>query len=573
MLSESQLASIVEFVAEEEDVDTVLDHLAQEALEATRSRNVMFARMNDQEGSVELTNGAGVDWTPAARGFKFPIGDKEGGGIVAFVAAKGKRFRSGNVQEERFYRNLFANSRSELAVPILDRHQRIRAVLNLESDQENYYDSQVESLVDFFAGLAGLVLSRDQRLRREKALVQIGAGLDLAVTEDELIDRILEVAETVLQFQSSSIFLYDPTQELYLLRGSTGPLKEQAGKVGYKPGEGCTGWVAQNDQPLRLDRPQESPYWVGKCLEIPQDEIASYLAVPIDNRGKVIGVLRVIRRVGDNPSQINSFTEDDERILMAIAEQFATGLENLRSAQKAIQIERMAAWGELSAKSSHMIGNRVFAVRGDVNELGHLLNEQPIDMEQLKLIQKSLVTNLTRVEEILQEFRDFVMATEFSRVHVDLNELVKEAVTEVFPRRSTVKLVYDLSPNLPHVYADPRKLTRAITEIVENALSFFDEGSLRVCTGQANDELKRRAKLPLRRAYCVVEIEDEGPGVDPERKQIIFQPFHSSRVKGMGLGLSIVKGILEGHGGTVFEEGQPGKGARFVMLIPVAERP
>lgn len=573
MLSPATMAEIVAFVSEESNADRVLDRLAQWALELTGSRNAVFARMNDELGAVELTNGAGADWTEDSKFKPFKVGDREAGGIVAYVAAKGAHFVTGNVLDEPLYRVLFPSSRSELATPIRDRHGRTRAVLNVESDEPDRYGPEEVSICAILGDLAGLALRREEIERREEALIQIGIVLERAQNEDDLIAKLLAVTANVLRFQSCSIFLYDRFRELFMLRGAIGQLEDRVGTVGYAAGEGCTGWVCQHGEPLRIDNPQTDSRWKGRFLELPSEQVASYLAVPIINRGQTIGAIRVVRRVTDNPHQDNRFTEDDERLLTAIAEQMALGLENIRYIEKALRVERMAAWGELSAKSSHMIGNRVFALKGDVNELGHLLRESRAKDPELKKIHRSLATNVERIEEILQEFRDFVMATQLSLAKADLNFLVKDTVREIFPRRSKVKLQFDLAKDLPEVEVDARKLRRAISEIVENSLSFFEEGLLRVSTRMADDALRRQAKLPSGRRYAAIEIQDEGPGIDADRKGMIFQPFYSSRVKGMGLGLSIVKGILEGHGGNVIEVGKAGKGARFVMLLPVPNRP
>ena len=73
-------------------------------------------------------------------------------------------------------------------------------------------------------------------------------------------------------------------------------------------------------------------------------------------------------------------------------------------------------------------------------------------------------------------------------------------------------------------------------------------------------------------SYVVLEFADAGPGVPADQKERIFQPFFTSRVKGMGLGLSIVKGIVEAHRGQIREVGEPGKGARFVIFLPAGQR-
>jgi signal transduction histidine kinase len=317
-----------------------------------------------------------------------------------------------------------------------------------------------------------------------------------------------------------------------------------------------------------INNPQGDPRWRGKYVEFPSDQIASFLAVPILLRTKTIGAIRVVRRISENPYLDLRFTESDLRVLQAIAEQFAVGLDNIRSLEKIIRSERMIAWGELSAKSSHMIGNRIFAIKGDTNELGHLLEERELDRKELKSVQQSLATNVMRVEEILQDFRDFVSATQLHLEFGDVNAVVHETAEEIFPKRSAVRLELDLAEDLPGVEIDAKKLRRAISELIENALNYVSDGTLRIAT-RVVDRTTRR----LKRQFVEIVIQDSGPGVDPESKNLIFQPFHSGRVKGMGLGLSIVKGIVDAHGGEVHETGEPGEGAKFVILLPSADRP
>lgn len=571
MLTSREIASLLQAINQEWDTSKALTRLLTVAQTCTSSRNAMLARMNDELGAMQLCYGIGLDWTSELDQKEIRLGIRQG--IVGYVATKGTSFVASNVSEEPLYDPLFASSKSEVAVPIRDRHGRIRAVLNVESDQESHYDEADVHILEVLAGIAGVVISRDELLTREEALFQIGNAVDRAHNEGELLDQLIKIAHDQLRFASCAIFLWDEPRQEFVLRASSGSLRDQVGVFGYARGEGCTGWVGEHGKSIRLANPQADPRWQGRMLEMPPDQIASYLAVPIVHRGSCVGVIRVIRRDSDNPHHDNRFTEDDERVLMAIAEQVANGIEAIRALQRVVRVERMAAWGELSAKSSHMIGNRVFALRGDINELGHLLAENPVDMAQVSSVQQSLANNLTRVEEILQEFRDFVSATQLIKAQADINFLVKESITEVFPRRSAVKLVFSLADNLPVVEVDARKLRRALSELVENSLSFFEEGQLKVSTKLATKKLLQTSKLDTKVDYVAIEVEDQGPGVAPEQKSLIFQPFYSSRVKGMGLGLSIVKGILEAHGGAVIEIGRPGSGAKFVMLLPAFVRP
>jgi signal transduction histidine kinase len=351
--------------------------------------------------------------------------------------------------------------------------------------------------------------------------------------------------------------LIERRTETAILRGSIGSLSSQVGKLGYKIGEGFTGWVCATGQPILLDDPQSDPRWRGKWIEIPSVDIASFLAVPIQSRGKVLGVIRVLRRKTGNRLIDNRFTASDLRLLQSIAEQMAAGLENLRNFERIIRTERLAAWGELSAKSSHMIGNRVFALKGDINEFGHLLRTQ--DSEGMTDVHLSLKTNLMRIEETLQDFRDFVTATQIHRMQIDVGSIVRETVDEVFPRRGFVRAEVEIAPHLL-ADVDPKRMRRAISELLENALNHVSEGWVRVV-----------ADLDDRRQAIRIIIEDSGAGVPADMKSVIFEPFHSGRAKGMGLGLSIVKGIVDAHGGEIVEEGLAGAGARFVIRLPISD--
>lgn len=563
----------LEVATRESNPERALIRLTQILLAVTQSRNAMIALMNDELGVLELSYGAGEEWTYFQAQQSFQIGVDVKGGIVAYVAATGMALFTGDVREEPRYRNLFGTTVSEIAVPVRDRFGRIRAVVNIESDQQNAYSEATLDLCEQIAMLVGMILERDATATEKEALIAVSDALDTSLSEEELLERIVNIAEDLLRFQAFSVFLWSAPNELYMLRASTGRLRYRIGQIGYKRGEGCTGWVCEHGRPLRLEtKPQEDPRWRARYVEFPGEEIASFLCVPVMYRKRPIGALRAVRQTPDNRYLDVRFTPSDEQILSAIADQLGTGLEHIRSVQKQVTSERMAAWGELSAKSSHMIGNRVFALKGDVNELRHLVEDSQPDLVQIREIQQSLHTNVTRVEEILQDFRDFLTATKLEPEPTDLNVLVEETVREVFPRRSRVVLNVQLDSTLRAANVDPKRLRRAVSELIENSFNYVEKGQMRVATAYAEAEDIRHAALPQGKKYAKIEIEDSGPGVTEDKKALIFQPFFSGRVKGMGLGLSIVKGIVDAHGGAVYEAGEEGRGAKFVILLPLADR-
>jgi signal transduction histidine kinase len=561
-----RLLALLAYVNIEADTDLALDRIIQITLEITGSRNAMIARLNEEGGTMELRHGAGSEWSEKQAEAEITITTQRG--IVAFVAATGNSFMSGDVQNEPQYFKMFETTRSEMAVPIQDRYGRIRGVLNVESERVDAYDLTVFRELETLAEVAAVVINRDDSMTIESALLEIGHALDRAMTEEEIVKGVIRIGSEVLRFQAFSVFVFEPGTESYVLRGSVGKLKDSVGTIAYKKGEGITGSVAVSLEPILTHEPMFDPRWLGRNTDFPGEEIASFLAVPVVYRGRCLAILRALRKVSPNEYIDNRFDENDMTVLAAIAEQMAAALEGVRSINRLVRSERMAAWGELSAKSSHMIGNRVFALKGDVNELRHLLNQPELARNTLEELHHSLEINVERIEEILQDFRDFLTATQINTEPVDINELVETTAREIFPRRSQVQLVVDLDRGLPLMRVDAKRLRRAISELVENSMNFVTEGSLRVATGMATTVQIRKAHLSPAKRFMRIEVEDTGPGIKDEQKLAIFQPFLTGRVKGMGLGLSIVKGIADAHGGAIFEEGEEGKGAKFVILLP-----
>jgi signal transduction histidine kinase len=573
VLSADALRELLELVLLTRNA-TSLYSLCDHALRFTGARNAMVADYSVEHGYMTLRAGIGDDWKPELLGSQINIADDASEGITAYVAATGRTYRSDDVTQERLYRRLIAGTRSELAAPIRDANARVRGVLNVESDQPAHFGEAEQKNLELLAVIAGIALDREDQGTREDALMQIGTALDEARTEEGLLKRVAMVTQAVLRVSAYSIFLWDEEEQAFTLRDTVGS-RTLPHDAQYIAGEGVTGWVCQHGEPIRLSDPAGDKRWRGKYVEFPVESIASFMAVPIMSGGNCMGCMRAIRRRPQNRYIENRFTEDDERLLSAIADQLGTGLEKLRSLNKLIDRERMAAWGELSAKNSHMIGNRVFALKGDLNELRYLLGEDNVDRNAIKQIADSLEAGVVRLDNILHEFRDFVTATKLNLSKGNINDVVKSAAQALVPASSNVTIDFDLAPNLPEMTLDVERVERAIAELVENSLHFVDRGRIAVVTRSASIADLVEAKLPAAKGEHVsITISDQGPGVEENRKKRIFEPYQSSRPRGMGLGLSIVKGIVEAHGGKVFESGEEGKGAKFVILLPVeAESP
>ncbi|MHB0913433.1 MAG: GAF domain-containing protein [Armatimonadota bacterium] len=560
-----------EFAISTSNLSDLLRGILARVLSAIGGRRGFVALVDYDKGQLAIQCGEGPDWTPEKLKQRLEWHTGDGKGITTYVAATGKPYRTGNVSSDPYYLKYFEDVKSEIAVPILNAEGQTRGVINVDSSEPEAFDALDTSVLVSLASVAGLGISVEEHRVREQALVAIGTELSACQDISTLASKVTEVAADVLRFEDCSVFLLNEERQNLVLEASRGHLNEQTGEASYRLGEGLTGWIAEHGEPIRTATPDKDPRWLGLHREFGPEEIGSFLGVPIEGREGVIGVLRVLRQRSRYPWFKNEFTADDERVLASIAAQVGSVVHNLRLTDRVVHAERMAAWGEMSARSAHMMGNRIFAIKGDLNELKYQLSQfAPEGEEQLRELAGSINRGVFRLEEMLQEFRDFVLATQLSLEECDLNEIVKEVIDEFLPRRSPIRLELSLTTDLPKMQADKVKLKRCFAELVENAVSFqTDGGLLRVTSGTGTErEARNLCGLSGKRRYLRVEFADAGPGVPEVDKERIFTPFFTSRAKGMGLGLSIVKGIVEAHHGRICETGSPGAGARFVIFLP-----
>ena len=576
-LCASELALIQEvtaLAASTTDLEKLLQAVLEQGLRVVGGNRGFIALVDFESGQLVIRHTAGEGWDKEKIRQRLHLHTGEGKGITTYVGATGKPYLTGDVRKDPYYIPSFDDVRSEAAVPISDPYGHTSGVINVESPENDAFAEHHVMFLTAIANVASLGLSIEEHRRRERALVEIGTELTGSSDISSLVTKVMEVTAEMLRFEDCSIFLLDKNRTTLTLEASRGPLGDKVRDASYKLGEGFTGWIAEHGQPIRTSDPRSDNRWRGLHCEFPPDDLGAFLGVPIEGRDGVLGVLRVVRRKSKFPWLKTEFTADDENLLMSIGSQIGAVVQNLYLVDRVVHSERMAAWGEMSARSAHMMGNRVFAIKGDLNEMEYLLGQTSADQDQLKELAEGIRKGVFRLEEILQEFRDFVLATQLSLSEQDVNEIAKQAVEEFFPKRTSVRLEADFNSDLPKIQADPGKLKRCFAELIENAVSFQENGGLlRVSASLAEPkEARILCGLSSKRSYIRIEFADEGPGIPEEIKDKIFTPFFSSRAKGMGLGLSIVKGIVEAHRGRICEAGHHGAGAKFVIFLPANGR-
>lgn len=552
--------------------EEVLDAALNAALDATDATRGFVVLVDRRNGELVIRKIAGEGWTPDKRDKRLRTGSGVHEGIVGYVATTGRAYHTGDVASDPHYYPLFEDVRSELAAPLIRSGNRVTGVLNLEATEPNAFTDEDEEVVSALAALAAVAVSMAEHHRREHELASVAQELNRDGDLPQKLSVFTDAAASIVQALDSSLFILQPDGKTLILAASEGPLRAKLGEASYAVGEGLTGWVAQHGSSVRLERMGDDPRWIGKHEEIPRNQVAAFLAVPVvDEEGRVEGVLRVLR--DRTPKSLpNPFDDDDETVLATLASQVAVVLHRERLLRRVLQSERLAAWGQLSARAAHIIGNRVFVMKGAVNELKYVLETGPGCPPDCAALLETLSRSLSETDRIVQSFKDFVAAREVRTETVDINRLIAATVKAAEGSARGVEISTDLAAKLPPVRCDASRLTEVFEELVENAIAWQpDGGAVRVSTSViAGLEAAEIAGVSGEPRYVRVDIEDDGPGVLPGLKQKIFEPFFSSRGRGLGLGLAICREVVRAQGGEILEFGSDG-GAHFVTLLPVLE--
>ncbi|MFZ5865372.1 MAG: two-component system sensor histidine kinase NtrB [Thermodesulfobacteriota bacterium] len=222
------------------------------------------------------------------------------------------------------------------------------------------------------------------------------------------------------------------------------------------------------------------------------------------------------------------------------------------------QSERQAALVRVAAGMAHEIRNPLAALRGATELLGQFSTE----VEDRTKLFDIVLREADRINSLLEDFAATVSVRRTHGVRVLFDQLVEETI-DLFFQDDAIKEKVVVEPLLSRgleVEGDPRRLRHAVWHLLRNAAEASPEhGVIRVTLEP--DEAKGQARL---------NIQDSGPGIPPEMKERLFEPFATTKPGGTGLGLSVVLGVVQSHGGTVEAWSNASSGTIFSIKLPLA---
>lgn len=280
--------------------------------------------------------------------------------------------------------------------------------------------------------------------------------------------------------------------------------------------------------------------------------LSQYITGSIETIGEKLKQIKLGRR--NDPLEWNS---NDE--IGALVREYNRMLSELeKSAEKLAKSERESAWREMAKQVAHEIKNPLTPIKLSVQHLERTLKAGSEDWEEkLSKFSKTMIDQIDTLSTIASEFSNFAKMPSANEERIDLNKSINSAMS-LFKDSSSVNMIFKTEVEEPFVFFDKEQLTRVFNNLIKNAdqaISDKKDGKIELILSEKKEEY-------------VIEIKDNGEGISDELKEKIFRPNFTTKSSGMGLGLAMVKSIVENGGGKIHFQTIPQKGTSFFIAIP-----
>ncbi|MGE5443082.1 MAG: GAF domain-containing protein [Ignavibacteriales bacterium] len=478
--------------------------------------------------------------------------------------------------------------RSMVGIPItLD--EKTIGVIWLLSYREHVFTKSEEELLTSIGTQIAVVIARakqteelEERNRDLSILSAISQAVHQSVDLNRVYSNVLNIVRDLKFVDLMAVYLVEGEGEkreavLQAHQGCPEEYLNKASRISY--GRGVTWKVITG----------------GELIYYPD---ASDPSTPVGPAGKALGahaLLCVPVKLGDETlgaihfasTRKASFTEQELDFLTSLGNQIGTAIakvkifeemkqqtqelkvlyETLKSAQeRLVQSEKLASLGQLVSNIAHEVNNPLTPILG----YSRLLLDKPgLDTERRRNAFEVIYKSAERLKKVIENLLSFSRERKAGREYVSINHLIEETLElrDYDLKLGSIEVIKNLSSELPRVVADPDQIRQVFTNIILNAEQ-----------AMVDAEIGGRLKVMTRvKGEGIVEISfaDNGPGIRSEILGKVFDPFFTTKSvgKGTGLGLSISYRIIKDHGGDIYALSEEGKGATFIIELPILEEP
>ena len=225
-----------------------------------------------------------------------------------------------------------------------------------------------------------------------------------------------------------------------------------------------------------------------------------------------------------------------------------------------LRAQRLAAWRQVAQRMAHEIKNPLTPIQLSAQRLRRRLSRIPVEQELVTECTETIIQEVDALKRLVDAFSRFARMPAPAPRPTDVRPLVDGVVALYRDAHPGLSIVARHAEDVPVLDVDPDHVKRAVLNLVDNAVAAVNAaGEVDVETALVDGGRRVR-----------ITVSDCGPGIAPAERARLFQPYYSTKVSGMGLGLAIVQEIVQEHAGTLRVEDNLPRGSRFVIELPVA---
>jgi len=393
---------------------------------------------------------------------------------------------------------------------------------------------------------------KTKRLNDYLRLIDIARDLASTLDLDVLLARIVQAAVEISGAEAASILLYDETsQQLYFLVSTNIDEPTLSGLIVPLDGS-IAGWIVNNRKPVRIMNVHEDPRFYSTIEAITGLATKSLLGIPLVTKNKIVGVLEVLNKPKGR------FTDKDESMLLVLGAQAAVAIENARLFQQ-----------------SDLISEFVHELRTPLSSLGtasYLLLRPELPQERRDQIIHNIHNETMRLNAMASSFLDLARLesgrVQFRKILFSIADLMFECKDVIASKamEENIQLIVESPEEIPLLEADRDKIKQVVLNLLSNAVKYSRPNGTVILGAEVIDN------------EIAIYIRDTGVGIPDESLPHIFEKFyrvreHEMRASGSGLGLSICKQIIYGHGGRMEVKSKLGEGTILMVFLPRSRKP
>jgi C4-dicarboxylate-specific signal transduction histidine kinase len=265
-------------------------------------------------------------------------------------------------------------------------------------------------------------------------------------------------------------------------------------------------------------------------------------------------------RVADRTSELKSA---NDALLKQMEEQKRTEEMLQTTRAELARAARITTMGELTASIAHEVNQPLAAVVANADACVAWLSREVPDLAEARAAAERATEGATRASDVIARIRSLITKATPQKSRVEINRIIEQTtvLAEGQATKNNVEIKLELAPELPGVLGDGIQLQQVILNLVMNGIeamtTVVDRPRMLILQSESQNSEQIR-----------VAVHDSGIGLSDEVKGRLFEPFFTTRTKGMGMGLSISRSIIEAHGGRLWAESNGSAGSTFQFTLP-----